>query len=419
MHILFVSQFFAPEQPDLRGLPFARELQKQGHQVQVLTGFPNYPGGKIYPGYKIRFFQREFMDGVEVLRVPLYPSHDQSAIKRIFNYLSFAFSAAIIGLFVVKRADVQYVYQPPATVSIPALILKLFRRIPIAYDIQDLWPDTLKATGMVKSDFIIRLVDLACKFCYKYFDHIIVLSKGFKEKISQRGVEVDRITIINNWSNDIVEDSSLPEVPTYIGKFKDKFSILFAGNIGKAQALESVLDAASLLQEHNKIHFFIVGDGVEVLHLKLYTEKKKLKNVTFLPRVSTEAIGPILKAADALLVHLKNDPLFEITIPSKIQAYLKTGKPIIAAVKGDAAEIIIQAKAGVICKPELPEELAQAVLKLYKMDKNSLDEMGNNGKKYYETNLSIESGTLKMLEVFNQIINKKNNYPKTTPNKNY
>ena len=233
-----------------------------------------------------------------------------------------------------------------------------------------------------------------------------MISEGFKEKISQRGVNVDRITIINNWSNDIVEDSSLPEVSAYIEKFKNKFSIVFAGNIGKAQALESVLDAASLMQEHNKIHFYIVGDGVEVPNLKLYAKKKNLKNVTFLPRVSTEAIGPILKAADALLVHLKNDPLFEITIPSKIQAYLRTGKPIIAAVEGDAADIVLQAKAGVFCKPEAPEELAQAAIKLYKMDKKALDEMGNNGKEYYETNLSIESGTIKMLEVFNQIINK-------------
>ncbi len=403
MRILFISQFFAPEQPDLRGLPFARELQKHGHKVQILTGFPNYPGGKIYPGYKIKFFQREIMDGVEVLRVPLYPSHDQSAIKRIFNYFSFALSAAIIGLFVVKKADVQYVYQPPATVSIPALVIKYLRRIPIVYDIQDLWPDTLKATGMVNSDLIIRMVDLFCKFCYKTFDQIVVLSRGFKEIISQRGVNAEDITIINNWSNDLVEDSSLPEVSNYIGQFKDKFSIVFAGNIGKAQALDSVLEAASLIQQYTKIQFYIIGDGVEVPNLKETALKLNLTNVTFLPRIPTEAIGPVLSASDALLVHIKNDKLFEITIPSKIQAYLRTGKPIIMAVKGDAADIVLKAKAGVFCDPEEPKELAQTIIKLYEMDISQLAEMGQNGKAYYDANLSIEIGTKKMLEVFNRV----------------
>ena len=157
MRILFLTQFFAPE-PSFKGLPFAKELTRLGHEVQVLTGFPNYPGGHAYDGYQVKFFQRETMDGIPVLRVPLYPSHDKSVFRRSLNYLSFAASAASIGAALGKPADVMYVYHPPGSIGLPAILISKLRHIPFVYDIQDLWPDTVAATGMVDSRVVLQLL---------------------------------------------------------------------------------------------------------------------------------------------------------------------------------------------------------------------------------------------------------------------
>ena len=174
MKILLLTQWFDPE-PTFKGLAFARELQQQGHQVQVLTGFPNYPGGKIYDGYKLKLYQREQIDGISVLRVALFPDHGSSALKRILNYISIAFMALLFGIFATKKADVIYAYHPPLTVGLAAIFIKLFRRIPIVYDIQDMWPDTLKATGMLNNQRILNIVGHVCHLVYSYVDHIVVL----------------------------------------------------------------------------------------------------------------------------------------------------------------------------------------------------------------------------------------------------
>ena len=192
MRILMLTQWFDPE-PTFKGLAFAKELVRLGHEVEVLTGFPNYPGGELYEGYKIRLIQRENIDGISVLRVPLYPSHDGSALRRIANYVSFAFSAAFIGALLVKPADVMYVYHPPATVGFAASVIGMVRRIPFVYDIQDLWPDTLAATGMLNNPSILKLVDSGCRFIYRHAAKIVVLSPGFKEMLITRGVPAKKI----------------------------------------------------------------------------------------------------------------------------------------------------------------------------------------------------------------------------------
>ncbi|MFA5276610.1 MAG: glycosyltransferase family 4 protein, partial [Candidatus Omnitrophota bacterium] len=198
MRILLLSQWFQPEL-SFKGLPFARELSMLGHEVQVLTGFPNYPGGRIYDGYKIKFFQREMLEGIPVFRVPLYPSHDNNPLRRIANYASFAFSAASLGIFGIKRPDVIHAYHPPATIGLPALFLHMAYHAPFVYDIQDLWPDTLAATGMVNNKLILRLVGKWCNLIYSQAAKIVVLSPGFKEELIKRGVSEHKIEVIYNW----------------------------------------------------------------------------------------------------------------------------------------------------------------------------------------------------------------------------
>ena len=188
---------FNPE-PDIKLTPFGLELHKRGHSVEILTGFPNYPGGKIYEGFSLKTKQIDYKDGLKIIRVPWYLSHDGSATKRVVTYISMAISMSIMGPFLIQRPDVIYVYHPPATVAIPSILLKLIYRAPIVYDIQDLWPDTLKATGMLKSTLMLKAIGTYCKLCYKLVDHIAVLSHGFKRILISRNVKKDKITVVHN-----------------------------------------------------------------------------------------------------------------------------------------------------------------------------------------------------------------------------
>ncbi|MEX5441379.1 glycosyltransferase family 4 protein [Acinetobacter indicus] len=402
MKILLLTQWFDPE-PTLKGLVFAKELQRQGHEVQVLTGFPNYPTGKIYDGYKLRFKQTEYIEGIEVTRVALYPSHDSSVLKRIFNYISFAFMAALIGIFATKKTDVIYAYHPPLTVGVAALLIKLFRRIPIVYDIQDMWPDTLKATGMMNNEKLLNIISLVCDQVYKYVDHIVVLSPGFKQLLMNRNVKEDKISVIYNWCDEEALETKTILKEEYNQILSNKFNLVFAGNLGKAQGLDTLINVAKALQNNNQIQLVFVGDGTERELLITKVAELNLENVAFIPRVPMSEVGGILKRADVLIVHLKDDKLFEITIPSKTQAYMAMGKPILMAVKGDASDIVSKAQAGVIAKPEDTESILLAINSLYHLDKPNLLKMGENSKKYYMNEMSLEKSCNKFIEIFNMV----------------
>lgn len=400
--ILLLTQWFEPE-PTFKGLTFAKELKRQGFEVEVVTGFPNYPGGKVYSGYHIKWFQREVLDGIIINRVPLYPSHDRSAVRRIMNYVSFAFTSLIYIIFFTRRVDVIYAYHPPLTIGFVAAIYKLIRRNRMVLDVQDLWPDTLRATGMIKNKYVLSVIDKIAKLIYRVSDKIVVLSEGFNNRLVNRGVPQEKVEIIKNWAD---EDklNLTTEVKHFSINDSRYFNILFAGNIGKAQALDSIIDAAEILVSRNSsVLFIFLGRGLEVENLKEIVKSRNLNNVLFLPAVEMEKVGEFLRAADALLVHLRDDELFEITIPSKVQAYMAIGKPILMAAKGDAANLVYKAKCGVIAEPENPVSLANAALKLKLMTKDELQIMGGNGKEYYSRELSMEAGVSKFTKVFKEI----------------
>jgi colanic acid biosynthesis glycosyl transferase WcaI len=393
MRILLLSQWFDPE-PISKGLAFARALANRGHHVEVLTGFPNYPEGKLYPGYRLKFYLRDCIDGINITRVALYPSHDRSAIKRAANYLSFALCAAALGLPSLHRPDVAYVYHPPATTSFPAIVQRILRRVPFVLDVQDLWPDTLAATSMVHNQHILGLVGAYCSLTYRLASRIAVISPGFKQTLIRRGVPADKIQVIYNWC----PEDALTQTPRYAPILKEagiegRFSVVFAGNMGRAQGLSSVLEAARLLQQRApRVLFVFVGAGLEASSLKEQAERMSLRNVKFLPFRPATEVMPLLAAADLLLVHLRDDPLFSITIPSKTQTYMAVGRPILMAVRGDAADLVAEAGAGVACPPESPGELGAAIERLSQASSESLRRMGENGRAYYTRHLSFEAG---------------------------
>lgn len=401
--ILLITQWFDPE-PTFKGILFAKELVSRGFEVEVITGFPNYPGGTLYDGYRVKFIQKEVIDDVLVTRVPLFPSHDKSKPGRVFNYLSFAFSSLIYGLFFSKRADVIYAYHPPLTVGISALIIKLFRRVPVVLDIQDMWPDTLKATGMINNSRLLGCLSKVCNLIYSGVTKIIVLSPGFKDLLIDRGVSENKIEIIYNWADEKVLRTTDNETPKELDSIEG-FKVLFAGNVGQAQGLNVILDAALLLKDDvQKLHFFVLGRGLQLDDLKGRSIDLKLDNVHFLAAVGMEEVGAFLGSVDALLIHLNSDPLFEITIPGKTQAYMAVGKPIIMGVSGDASNLVSRADCGVCFESENSVALAAAAKGLMLLDPIDIQRLGENAEKFYDENLSVKVGVDSFTRVFNEVI---------------
>jgi len=400
--ILLLTQWFDPE-PTFKGLVFARELVAQGFEVEVVTGFPNYPGGKIYPGYRVKFIQREVIDGIRVTRVPLYPSHGQGGLGRVLNYASFAASSLLYGLFGARRPDVIYAYHPPLTVGMSAALIRMFRRVPVVYDIQDMWPDTLRATGMFSNERALRLVGRVCEWVYRRSDQIVVLSPGFKRLLIERGVPAAKIDVIYNWC---AEDMVCAQGVAAPAGFPDasQFRVLFAGNMGKAQALDAVIEAAAMLKDQAPgISLVFLGGGVDAGRLKAIATERQLGNVTFLPGVPMSEVGAYLANADALLVHLKKDPLFTITIPSKTQAYMAVGKPLLMAVEGDAADLVHEADCGLVVEPENPQSLAEACMALAALDAQARAQMGERAAHFYQRALSLKVGVQRFGEHFRRL----------------
>ena len=371
----------------------------------MLTGFPNYPEGKLYPGYRMRLVQYQTIDGISVIRVPLFPSHDRSAIRRILNYISFALSAALVAPLTVKRADIVYAYHAPATIALPAMVLQLFRKFPFVYDINDLWPDSLVDSNMLNNRFLLKCVDIWCGLTYRMASHLVVNSPGVKPKLLERGVPESKIDVIYNWCAEVQRVEEIDEPMAHELGFAGRFNLVFAGTMGKVQGLDSVIDAAKIVNRQNlNIQFVFIGGGIEVDRLKERVAVEGVENCLFLPRRPVSEIGSILAIADALLVHLQDTDLFKTSIPSKIAAYMAAGRPILLAVRGDAADLVEAAKAGICCSPEVPAEIAKAVLKLYAMPKSEREQMGANGREFYDREVSLKIGTEKFERLFQKVL---------------
>ncbi len=392
MRILIVKQFFNPE-PTAKSLDFAKELVKRGHQVEVLAGFPSYPTGKIYPGFKQRLYKREQMEGVNLIRVPIYPDHSASGFKRFLHYLSYALSATFIGLWLVKKPDVCFVYQGAIPVAVPAIVLKKLRGVRFVYDINDLWPETVATSGMLTNSKALKIINAWCNWNYRNAGFITVCTPGFKKKLTAKGVPAEKMQFVSNWSRDRIDDTPLDQ-QRYEKYFKaDAVNLLYAGNLGIVQALDVVLEAAKSFQDQNdqRINFILLGGGADETRLKEKAAGMGLDNLQFIPRVQSEEVSMFLNAADVLLVHLKNDPLFEITIPSKILAYLKSGKPILMGLKGDAKEILEAADAGFAFEPDSTEDFIRVIHAFLDLDGKKRKALGVQGAAYYQKALSLES----------------------------
>lgn len=406
MRILIITQNYIPE-PDPKMHILGKGLVKLGHKVTVVTGFPNYPQGKIYPGYKQKIWRTEEIDGVKIIRLPLYPDRSRSAWKRSLNYLSFPLSASILGPFLCGKADAVMVYHPPITLGIPALITGFFRRAPFVFEIQDMWPETLTATEMVSNRAMIEFVGKLALHVYKKAAAITVISPGFKKNLENKGVPAEKIRIFYNWAYEgnfpaAEPDQNLAEELGLAGRF----NILYAGNMGPAQGLHNVIEAASKLADLKDLQFVFLGSGVDREKLEKTAREAGLKNILFLPRIPMERMPELYALVEAVMVHLIDDPLFKITIPGKTQSCLLSGRPVIVSVNGDAADLVLKAGAGYAVPAMDSNALAGAVRKLYNTGENERKEMGRAGREFYLKNLAPDIQIKNYEKLFKEIVSK-------------
>ena len=309
------------------------------------------------------------------------------------NFFSFAFSASfLMPYYCRKNYDIIFVYEPsPITVLVPALTLKMMKSIPLMFWMQDLWPESLSATGAVKSSLILKLVELMVRLLYKGCDKILAQSKAFIPAIQRLGGAPDRIIYYPNSAEALYRPVDVAKDASERKLLPKGFRITFAGNIGAAQDFETILSAAEKLKSVQDIHFIILGDGRMLPWVSDQVRRLGLqKSVHLLGRYPADAMPRFFALSDMLLVTLKKDPIFALTIPSKIQSYLACAKPIIAALDGEGARIIEEAGAGVACPTEDPKALADAILKLYNMAETERKEMGQKGRNYFERNFERE-----------------------------
>ena len=404
MRILYITQWFDPEPNVIKGPEFVKALERAGHHVTVLTGLPNYPTGKIYPGYRLRLFQREVIDGVEVRRLPLYPSHSHSSIGRTLNFLSFFLSVLVYGVLKAGRYDVAYVYHPPITVGLAAALFGPLRRVPFILEIQDLWPDTVLESGMGGTSMVGGILSALCDFVYRRAERIIVQSEGIKAILSGRNVPESKLATIHNWADEMALAVPSADVSTLFG-FEKQFTFVYGGNLGPMQGLDQLIRAANMADSlGGKFELFIFGEGIDAVRLHELKKRINAANVRFHSRVSRQEARDIFAAADVLVVHLANKDLLAATIPSKTQFYLACGKPILAGVKGEAADILRKSGAALVNPPEDVVSLAESMIAMSLMNKADLIEMGQKGKNYYEGNLSFEVGIRKTLDILATIV---------------
>ena len=382
MRLLIVSQYFWPE--NFRINDMASELVSRGHDVTVLTGLPNYPSGQIFEEYLADSEKFSNYKKVRILRVPLLP-RGNGALRLLLNYLSFSISACVLGPWKLRAQKFDLVLTcqlSPVTVGLPGSFLAWLKNAPMIMWVLDLWPDTLKAIGVVKSSRLLAYVGLLVGFIYKRCDLILAQSRSFIPKIQALAGPRIPVVYFPSWAEDVFQAEALtpaPEVPVKDGAF----NVMFAGNVGEAQDFECILSAATLLKEHAHIRLLIVGDGRMSAWVQSEIELRGLAEcVLLLGRYPVERMPEFFLQADAMLVTLADQEIFSMTIPGKLQSYLAAGMPIIAALNGEGASVVKSANAGFVCSAGNAAGLAEIVLKMADLPLSERQVMGKNGLEY-------------------------------------
>ena len=401
MNILIVSQYFWPENFLINDV--AKELVQRGHNVTVLTGLPNYPHGKIYKDFIDRRADYQHYKGADIIRVPLVP-RGKGTWRLALNYLSFALFSCVFGPWMLrkKRIDVIFTYQlSPVTIGLTAILMGRIKRAPVVFWVLDLWPETLSAVGIIKLDWMLSLVGQLVRFIYQRCTLVLGQSQGFLKSMANYTSNVEKLRYFPSWAEDDFGNkvSQLaPEIPIRDGVF----NVVFAGNVGEAQDFPAIVRAAHILKDDERIRWVVIGDGSMMNWLRNEVFKMGLdNNFLILGRFPLERMPSFYAHAGALLVSLKKDPIFSMTIPGKVQSYLMAGMPILALLDGEGARVISEANAGYVQSSGNSRGLAESVLMMSKLSTKDRKQFGSNGRTYAQREFS-RTVAMKRLETLFQ-----------------
>ncbi len=409
MKILFFTDNFPPESnaPAIRTLEHTREWVNAGHEVTVITCAPNFPVGKVYPGYSNSFYQTETIDGVRVVRVWSYIAANEGAVKRILDYISFGLSSMVTALF-LARPDVIVGTSPQLFAAVSAWLSAKFKRVPFVFELRDLWPESILAVGAMEKGWAIRKLEQFVSFLYRQADLMVPVTHAFARILEEEGVPADRIEVI---TNGIEPDAhKLTETREAVrerwGIPQDAFVGGFIGTLGMAHGVSTILEAAEKVRGDHSLHFVIMGNGAGKAQIKQLAADKRLDNVTIIDGQPRQDALNVLGAIDVSLVLLKNTPLFETVIPSKIFEAMAFRKPMLLGVRGESADIVVnKARAGIAFTPEDADEMLLH-LQALRDDPERCAEFGRNGRAAVESSFRRTQLAARMLQAIARVAEK-------------
>jgi colanic acid biosynthesis glycosyl transferase WcaI len=411
MKILYVSQYFPPEMgaPAARAAELSRHWAAAGHDVTVLTGFPNHPTGVVPPEYRDKFRRgvvHEKTDGVHVARTWLLPFPNRKAYERMLNYSSFCVSAAITGLF-LQRPDVVIATSPQLLVGLSGWWIARCKRVPFIFEVRDLWPESLAAVGMGEANSSLhRTLAKIAGFLYRHSDRIVVVTPAFEEYLVEHWrVPREKISVIENG---VETDLFAPQPATALRKelgVTEKFVVSYIGTMGMAHGLETILAAAGQLRDTNpEIVFLMLGEGADKQRIVELARHRNLNNLRFVDQQPREKIPAYICASDACMVLLKKTELFKTVIPTKMLEFMSCERPVILGVEGQARSILEQAAGGLAIEPENPDALVNAVRSL-SVDRELGRKFGQSGREYMVSRFSRRQTSERYIRVLERLLN--------------
>ncbi len=383
-----------------------RAMHAQGHEITVVTGQPNYPDGITFKGYKAwQLSAEEFLPGLTLHRIPTYPRKRGGALNLILNYGAFVASGLLFMPWILRglKTDAILVYAPsPLTQAIPAVLLGWFKRAPVALWVQDLWPESLESTGFVKNKTALKWVGGLVRAIYSGCHTLIAQSHAFVPAMARYAPNKAIVYHPNSFPDDSQGASiALPEKLDRL--LSNYFCVVFAGNLGKFQSLDTIIEVANRLKGHAQIRIVLIGSGERSEWLEQQKAALKLDNLELPGRFPIEAMPAILRKCAALMVTLNDDPTFNSTVPGKVQAYLSAGRPILAGINGEGARVIRESGAGLIGRAQHADDLYANVMALYGMPQTERDTMGQMGRAYYLEHFEVQAQTRRLVDTLSNM----------------
>jgi len=397
---LIVSQYFWPENFRINDL--AKSLKKNGYEVTVLTGMPNYPEGKFQEGYSYKII-KEVYKGINIVRVPLIPRGKASNTMLFMNYLSFTIAATILSPFLIRgKIDKIFVFGgSPLTKAIPAILLGKIKNAPVFLWVLDLWPESVFVNNRINSKMIFNLIRKMMSWIYNKSDYILLQSRAMFNPVLEYGIDKDKLVYFPSWAEDqFLDNHEFIDKQKLIDGLPKGFFITFAGNIGEGQDIETIVDAAEELKNNDHIHWLFLGYGTRFDWLVENKKARQLNNLHILGKQPLETMPIYFNFSDVLLASLKKKDIYALTLPGKVQSYMASSKPIISMIDGESSRIINEAKCGISVPSENKNKLKEAVIDLSNMSKNELECMGDNGRKFYLDHFHISRALIKLDKLF-------------------